>query len=108
MGNLEEARKVFGTAAALGGTKGLSCPSLCNLSLLWAQLELENGSGVDAGLKDVTASPAVCILTRLAEGTSISSTQTLSPVSILKARKLYDQAVNHTLSTLDQNRGLLF
>lgn len=103
LGNLEEARKVFGTAAALGGTKGLGCPDLCNLSLLWAQLETENTSCVGGRQTDVTVSLAVCILTRLAEGTSVSSSPLLSPVSILKARKSYEQALNRTLSTLDQN-----
>ncbi|XP_033844155.2 nuclear exosome regulator NRDE2 [Periophthalmus magnuspinnatus] len=102
LGNLDEARKVFVTAAALEGSSGLTSPSLCNLTLLWAQLEIENTLDIGGRQKDVTASPAVCILTRLAEGTSVSSSEQLSPVSILKARKSYDQALNCTLSTLDQ------
>uniref|UniRef100_A0A3B4BJ74 Uncharacterized protein n=1 Tax=Periophthalmus magnuspinnatus TaxID=409849 RepID=A0A3B4BJ74_9GOBI len=102
LGNLDEARKVFVTAAALEGSSGLTSPSLCNLTLLWAQLEIENALDIGGRQKDVTASPAVCILTRLAEGTSVSSSEQLSPVSILKARKSYDQALNCTLSTLDQ------
>lgn len=102
LGNLEEARKVFGTAAALGGAKALSSQSLCNLTLLWAQLETESASDVGGRLKDVTTTPAVCILTRLAEGAVVSSSQPLSPVSILKARKSYDQALNRTLCLLEQ------
>ncbi|XP_070776652.1 nuclear exosome regulator NRDE2 [Enoplosus armatus] len=103
LGNLEEARKVFSTATAIGGTKGLRSPTLCELCLLWAQLEVEDKASVrGGGLTDVTTSPAVCILTRLAEGTS-SSSQSLSPVSILKARKLYEQALTADLSALDQD-----
>lgn len=101
--NLDEARKVFSTATAIGGTKGLKSPTLCELCLLWAQLEVEDGQSVIGGrLSDVTVSPAVCVLTRLAEGTS-SSSQSLSPVSILKARKSYEQALTDGLSALDQN-----
>uniref|UniRef100_A0A8C9YGE3 NRDE-2, necessary for RNA interference, domain containing n=1 Tax=Sander lucioperca TaxID=283035 RepID=A0A8C9YGE3_SANLU len=103
LGNLDEARKVFSTATAIGGTKGLKSSTLCELCLLWAQLEVEDGSSVQGGgLTDVTVSPAVCVLTRLAEGTS-SSSQPLSPVSILKARKSYEQALTAGLSSLDQN-----
>ncbi|XP_062296230.1 nuclear exosome regulator NRDE2 [Scomber scombrus] len=105
LGNLDEARKVFSTATAIGGTKGLSSPTLCELCLLWAQLETEDGASVrGGGLSDVTASPAVCVLTRLAEGTSSSSSsQSLTPVSILKARKSYEQALTASLSALDQD-----
>lgn len=79
--------------------------ALCDLSLLWAQLEVEEVARAQAvGLTDVTATPAVCVLTQLAEAAS-SATQTLSPVSILKARKLYDQALTARLSALDQTRG---
>ncbi|XP_045919322.1 nuclear exosome regulator NRDE2 [Micropterus dolomieu] len=103
LGNLDEAHKVFSTATAIGGTKGLRSPSLCELCLLWAQLEVEDGASVrGGGLTDVTMSPAVCVLTRLAEGAS-SSSQSLSPVSILKARKSYEQALTASLTALDQN-----
>ncbi|KAM4724554.1 nuclear exosome regulator NRDE2 [Anableps anableps] len=104
LGNLDEARKVFSTAAAMGGTKGLSSPALCELCLLWSQLEVENAAQEVGGVTDVTTSPAVVVLTRLAEGaSSSSSSQTLSAVSILKARRAYDQALSSSLSTLDQN-----
>ncbi len=107
LGNLDEARKVFSTATAMGGTKGLKSPTLCELCLLWAQLEVEDGASVrGGGLTDVTVSPAVCVLTRLAEGTSSSSSsspQPLSTVSILKARRSYEQALTAGLSALDQD-----
>ncbi|XP_071327446.1 nuclear exosome regulator NRDE2 [Trachinotus anak] len=107
LGNLDEARKVFSTATAIGGTKGLSSPALCELCLLWSQLEAEDGAGMRGGeLTDVTASPAVVVLTRLAEGTSSSSSssssQSLSPVTVLKARRSYEQALTASLSALDQ------
>lgn len=102
--NLDEARKVFSTAMALGGSKGLRNLALCDLCLLWAQLEVEEAARAPGvGLTDVTASPAVCVLTQLAEAAP-SPPQTLSPVSILKARKLYDQALTDRLSALDQTR----
>lgn len=107
LGNHDEARKVFSTATALGGTRGLKSPALCELCLLWAQLEVEEGArvrgGGGGGPTDVTTSPAVCVLTQLAEGTSSSSSQSISPVSILRARKSYEQAMSANLLTLSQN-----
>uniref|UniRef100_A0A3Q0S868 NRDE-2, necessary for RNA interference, domain containing n=1 Tax=Amphilophus citrinellus TaxID=61819 RepID=A0A3Q0S868_AMPCI len=104
LGNLDEARKVFSTAMAMAGTKGLSSFALCDLCLMWSQLEVED---VEKGRQgqpiDVTASPAVCVLTQLAEGTSSFSSSSPSPVSILKARKSYEQALAISLSALDQN-----
>nr|XP_015831138.2 nuclear exosome regulator NRDE2 isoform X3 [Nothobranchius furzeri] len=101
LGNLDEARKVFSTATAMGGTKGPSGPSLCELCLLWSQLEAEDGAKGQTGQHaDATMSPAVRVLTRLAEGTS---SQSISPVSILKARRSYEQALSSSLSALDQN-----
>lgn len=103
IGNHDEARKVFSTAVALGGNKGLRNLALCDLCLLWAQLEVEEvARAPEVGLADVTAAPAVCVLTQLAEATSSASQ--VSPVSILKARKLYDQALTARLSALDQTR----
>lgn len=102
LGNLDEARKVFSTAITMGGSKGLSSPTLCELCLLWSQLEVESGAKEQGGqLPDITASQAVCMLTRLAEGTSSASS--ISPVTILKARKSYEQALTASLSALDQN-----
>ncbi|XP_071761867.2 nuclear exosome regulator NRDE2 [Centroberyx gerrardi] len=109
LGNVDDARKVFSTATGMGGAKGLSSPALCELCLLWAQLEVEDGGreGGSGGQTEATASPAVCVLTRLAEGasssSSSSSSQSLSSVSILKARRSYEQAVTASLSALDQD-----
>uniref|UniRef100_A0A3P8U9V6 NRDE-2, necessary for RNA interference, domain containing n=1 Tax=Cynoglossus semilaevis TaxID=244447 RepID=A0A3P8U9V6_CYNSE len=97
LGNTDEARKVLATAVGTEGTRGLSCPSLCDLCLLWSQLELE-----DKGLPaEATASPSVMVLTQLAEASGVahpSSSQCLSPVSVLKARKSYEQALLARLS----------
>ncbi|KAM3871296.1 nuclear exosome regulator NRDE2 [Diretmus argenteus] len=106
LGNRDDARKVFTTATrTTGGAKGLSSPALCELCLLWAQLEVEDGGregGKEGGGRtEATASPAVCVLTRLAEGSSSSSS--LSPVAILKARRSYEQTLTAGLSTLDQD-----
>uniref|UniRef100_A0A3P9HV10 NRDE-2, necessary for RNA interference, domain containing n=1 Tax=Oryzias latipes TaxID=8090 RepID=A0A3P9HV10_ORYLA len=105
LGNLVEARKVFSTASAMGGVKDLSGAALCELCLLWSQLELEEAAKEQSRLTDVTTSPAVCVLTKLAEGTSASFpfSQSLSPVSILKARKSYEQALAASLSNLEQS-----
>uniref|UniRef100_H2MTT5 NRDE-2, necessary for RNA interference, domain containing n=1 Tax=Oryzias latipes TaxID=8090 RepID=H2MTT5_ORYLA len=107
LGNLVEARKVFSTASAMGGVKDLSGAALCELCLLWSQLELEEAAKEQSRLTDVTTSPAVCVLTKLAEGTSASFpfSQSLSPVSILKARKSYEQALAASLSDLEQKRS---
>ncbi|XP_060938719.1 nuclear exosome regulator NRDE2 [Limanda limanda] len=106
LGNLEEARKVFSMATEIGGGKGLSSPTLCELCLLWSQLEVEDqAGGQGGGQTDVTMSPAVLVLTRLAEGassSSSSSSNSLSPVAVLKARRSYEQAVTASLSALDQ------
>ncbi|KAF3701472.1 Protein NRDE2 -like protein [Channa argus] len=107
LGNLDESRKVFSTAAAMAGTKGLSSPCLCELCLLWVQLEMEDRPRVQRGEPtDATASPAVLILTKLVEGQStfsFSSSQSLSPVSILKARRSYEQTLMATLSAMDED-----
>lgn len=100
LGNTDEARKVLATAVGTEGTRGLSCPSLCDLCLLWSQLELE-----DKGLPaEATASPSVMVLTQLAEASGVahpSSSQCLSPVSVLKARKSYEQALLARLSAVE-------
>uniref|UniRef100_A0A3Q3W2X8 Uncharacterized protein n=1 Tax=Mola mola TaxID=94237 RepID=A0A3Q3W2X8_MOLML len=106
LGNFDEARKVFSMAMVMGAAKGLKSPSLCELCLLWAQLEVEEGAHVQGGLTDVTESPPVCLLSKLAEGNSSSShssSQSLSPVFILKARKSYEQEMTTSLSALEQN-----
>uniref|UniRef100_A0A673NHG7 Protein NRDE2 homolog n=1 Tax=Sinocyclocheilus rhinocerous TaxID=307959 RepID=A0A673NHG7_9TELE len=90
LGNLEEARKVFDTALGMGVTRGLNDPVLCNLCFLYAQLEVEQA--LNSGT--IPTSKAVYILTKLAEGAAYTpfSCQ-INPVTILKARKAYEQAL---------------
>jgi hypothetical protein len=88
LGNADDARKVFSAATAMGGAKGLGCPALCDLCLLWAQLECEEGAGEGrkGGPGDATSAPAVGVLTRLAEGTpSAPGAAAPTPVALLKA-----------------------
>ncbi|KAK9959847.1 hypothetical protein ABG768_009947 [Culter alburnus] len=95
LGNLEEARKVFDTALAMGMSRGLNDPVLCNLCFLYAQLEVEqalNGGTVS------TSSKAVYILTKLAEGAAYTPfSGQINPVAILKARKAYELALSNFL-----------
>ncbi|XP_064179184.1 nuclear exosome regulator NRDE2 isoform X2 [Anguilla rostrata] len=94
LGNLEEARKVFDTAMALGAARGLRDPALCRLCLLYAQLEAEEAPGASP----CTSSPAVHALTKLAEGGAYSPfTGQVPPVAVLKARKSYEQAFQTAL-----------
>ncbi|KAG7466228.1 hypothetical protein MATL_G00162580 [Megalops atlanticus] len=100
LGNLEEARKVFDTALALGNTRGLQDPTLCDLGLLYAQLEVEEARGVTP----CTSSPAVHVLTKLAEGGAYSPfTGQVLPVAILKARKSYEQAFQIATAGVEQS-----
>uniref|UniRef100_A0A6Q2YGS9 NRDE-2, necessary for RNA interference, domain containing n=1 Tax=Esox lucius TaxID=8010 RepID=A0A6Q2YGS9_ESOLU len=97
LGNLEEARKVFDTALGLGVSGGLADPALCDLCLLYAQLEVEEAWRVGS----VTSSPAVYVLAKLAEGSSYAPfSGQLAPVAVLKARKTYEQAVESYLPGL--------
>uniref|UniRef100_A0A4W4FV71 NRDE-2, necessary for RNA interference, domain containing n=1 Tax=Electrophorus electricus TaxID=8005 RepID=A0A4W4FV71_ELEEL len=97
LGNVEEARRVFDTALTLGVALGLHDHALCNLCLLYAQLEVEltcNGVAGSSGMVP-TASRAVHILTTLAEGAIYTPfSGHVNPVTILKARKLYEQALS--------------
>ncbi|XP_056152067.1 nuclear exosome regulator NRDE2 [Lampris incognitus] len=109
LGNLDDARKVFSTAARMGGAKGLNNAAFCDVCLLWAQLEVEDEErgGGKVRQAEASSSPAVCVLTRLAEGSFSSSSSSLaeplSPVSILKARRSYEQVLQTSLSVLDQD-----
>ncbi|XP_073683226.1 nuclear exosome regulator NRDE2 isoform X2 [Garra rufa] len=90
LGNLEEARKVFDTALGMGVTRGLNDPVLCNLCFLYAQLEVEQATNNGT----VPTSKAVYILTKLAEGAAYTPfVDQISPVTILKARKTYEQTL---------------
>lgn len=110
LGNLEEARKVFDTALGMGVARGLKDSALCHLGLLYAQLEMEEAWRAGGG-RDVTgtapaSSPAVHILTKLAEETTYTPfSGQVAPVAILKARKSYEQAVDACLAGLEAGRS---
>ncbi|XP_077123740.1 nuclear exosome regulator NRDE2 isoform X1 [Ranitomeya variabilis] len=88
MGNTEEARKVFDAAIGLAGSRGLKDQALRGLCLLYAELEAETASGHEAG------SRAIHILTSLADGSPYGPYKGPVPaVSILKARKAYERAL---------------
>ncbi|XP_030630214.1 protein NRDE2 homolog [Chanos chanos] len=100
LGNLEEARKVFDTALGLGISRGLADPDLCDLCLLYAQLEVEDAWRVGAQNSGTppTSSSAVHVLTKLAEGTGYAPfSGQINPVTILKARKTYEQTLMASL-----------
>ncbi|XP_053489260.1 nuclear exosome regulator NRDE2 [Ictalurus furcatus] len=100
LGNIEEARRVFDSALTLGRASGLHDSALCNLCLLYAQLEMEllcpgGAESEKATPTSPTSSRAVYILTKLAEGATYKPfTGEISAVTILKARKAYEHAVS--------------
>ncbi|NXH17954.1 NRDE2 protein, partial [Bucco capensis] len=105
LGNINDARKVFDTAlCAAGGTGGLKNPQLCSLSLLYAQLEVELLESIEGAV----TSRAVHILTKLAEsGPYVPYSGQVLSVSVLKARKTYEHALQDCLSKTpvsDQDR----
>ncbi|NXL90840.1 NRDE2 protein, partial [Alectura lathami] len=95
LGNTDDARKVFDTALGTAETGGLRSPKLCSLSLLYAQLEVE----LLGSLEGAVTSRAVHVLTKLAESGPYApyKGQVLS-VSILKARKTYEHALQDYFS----------
>ncbi|XP_034957789.1 nuclear exosome regulator NRDE2 [Zootoca vivipara] len=95
LGNVEDARKVFDMSLSTAGTAGIQNPQLCNLGLLYAELEAESLGSLEGTLE----SRAVHILTRLAEQGPYApySGQTLS-VNILRARKTYEHLLQDYLS----------
>ncbi|XP_008591874.1 PREDICTED: protein NRDE2 homolog [Galeopterus variegatus] len=95
MGNIEDARKVFDIALSMAGSKELQDHELCELSLLYAQLEVE----LEPDLRRGTAARAVHILTRLTESSPYGPyTGQVLAVHILKARKAYEHALQGCLS----------
>ncbi|XP_028913558.2 nuclear exosome regulator NRDE2 [Ornithorhynchus anatinus] len=96
LGNTEDARKVFDTAISMIGTEKLKNSSLCDLSLLYAELEVELLENLDGAV----TSRAVHILTHLTENGPFRpySGQVLA-VNILKARKAYEHALHSCWST---------
>ncbi|TRZ00694.1 hypothetical protein DNTS_009532 [Danionella cerebrum] len=99
LGNMEEARKVFDTALGMGVSRGVLDPVLCNLCLLYAQLEVEQALNCEPV---PSSSKAVYILTKLAESAVYAPfTGQVNPVAILKARKAYEQALVSVLPEPD-------
>lgn len=99
MGNTDDARKVFevalGTAA---GGRALQDGGLCELGLLYAELELELGLVPGPDSHGAATTRAVHILTRLTEtGPSAPSPSPVSAVLVLKARKAYEHALQACL-----------
>ncbi|XP_073205517.1 nuclear exosome regulator NRDE2 isoform X6 [Lepidochelys kempii] len=95
LGNTEDARKVFDTALCLAGTEGMRNTQLCNLSLLYASLEVE----LLESLEETVMSRAVHILTKLAEsGPYVPYPGHVLSVNILKARKAYEHALQDYLN----------
>ncbi|NXX16973.1 NRDE2 protein, partial [Podargus strigoides] len=95
LGNTDDARKVFDTALGTAGTGGLKSPQLCSLSLLYAQLEVE----LLESLEGAVMSRAVHILTKLTEsGPYVPYSGQVLSVSVLKARKTYEHALQDYLS----------
>ncbi|KAM5242739.1 nuclear exosome regulator NRDE2 isoform 1-T3 [Hipposideros larvatus] len=87
LGNTEDARKVFDTALSMAGNKD---HELCELSLLYAELEVE----LCPDLRRATAARAVHVLTRLTEnGPCGPYTEPVLAIHILKARKAYEHAL---------------
>lgn len=95
LGNIEDSRKVFDTAISMAGTNGMKNPQLCDLCLLYGELEL----GLLQSQEGVGRYRAVHILSRLAEsGPYVPYNGRVSSVSSLKARKAYEHAVQDCLS----------
>ncbi|XP_049625875.1 nuclear exosome regulator NRDE2 [Suncus etruscus] len=99
LGNTDDARKVFevalGTAA---GGRALQDGGLCELGLLYAELELELGLAPEPDSHGAATARAVQILTRLTEtGPSTPSPSPVSAVPVLKARKAYEHALQACL-----------
>ncbi|KAK2503642.1 hypothetical protein MC885_019188 [Smutsia gigantea] len=94
LGNTEDARKVFDTALSMAGSRELKDHELCELSVLYAALEAE----LSPDLGGATTARAVHILTRLTDsGPCGPYTGQVSAVHILKARKVYEHALQDCL-----------
>ncbi|KAL7872672.1 hypothetical protein AOLI_G00117430 [Acnodon oligacanthus] len=110
VGNVEEGRRVFDTALSVGGALGLRDHALCELCLLYAQLEVEQacrGRAESSGAPP-TGSRAIDILAKLAEGANYTPfSGPIAPVALLKARKAYEQAVLATAGCGKQQSALI-
>lgn len=102
LGNTDDARKVFEAALGAAGGRALQDSGLCELGLLYAELELELELELPPESRGAAAARAVHILTRLTEsepGTPAPSQASVVPV--LKARKAYE----HILEACLQEEG---
>ncbi|XP_010348881.1 nuclear exosome regulator NRDE2 isoform X2 [Saimiri boliviensis] len=94
LGNTEDARKVFDTALGTAGSQGLKDSELCELSLLYAELEVE----LLPEVRGAASARAVHILTKLTESSPYGPyTGEVLAVHILKARKAYEHALQDCL-----------
>ncbi|XP_005390339.1 PREDICTED: protein NRDE2 homolog [Chinchilla lanigera] len=94
LGNIEDARKVFDTAVSMAGSSELKDRELCELSLLYAELEVE----LLQDLRGAATGRAVHILTRLTESSSYGPyTGQVLGTQVLKARKAYEHALQDCL-----------
>uniref|UniRef100_A0A8C3W8H3 Nuclear exosome regulator NRDE2 n=1 Tax=Catagonus wagneri TaxID=51154 RepID=A0A8C3W8H3_9CETA len=94
LGNTEDARKVFDTALSIAGSRELKDHELCELSLLYAELEVE----LLPDVRGAATGRAVHILTRLTEnGPCGPYPGQVLAVHILKARKAYEHALQDCL-----------
>ncbi|XP_066200286.1 nuclear exosome regulator NRDE2 [Saccopteryx leptura] len=96
LGNTEDARKVFDTALSMAGSRDLKDCEVCELSLLYAELELE--LELEPDLRGAATARALHILTRLAEHGPYGPYAAQVPaVHVLKARKAYEHALQDCL-----------
>ncbi|KAM9645428.1 nuclear exosome regulator NRDE2 isoform 1-T1 [Trichechus inunguis] len=94
LGNTEDARQVFDTALSMAGARELKDAELCELSLLYAELEVE----LLSDLRGAAMSRAVHVLTRLTERSPYGPyTGQVLAVHILKARKAYERTLQDCL-----------
>ncbi|XP_006879184.1 PREDICTED: protein NRDE2 homolog [Elephantulus edwardii] len=94
LGNTEEARRVLDTALSMAGARELQDTALCELSLLYAELEVE----LLADTRGASTSRAVHVLTGLTESAPYRPyTGQVLAVQVLKARKAYERALHDCL-----------
>eukprot|EP00069_Balaena_mysticetus_P007742 bmy_19392T0 len=94
LGNTEDARKVFDTALGIAGSRELKDHELCELGLLYAELEVE----LLPDVRGAAPARAIHVLTRLTENGAYGPyTGQVSAVHILKARKAYEHALQDCL-----------
>nr|XP_048305387.1 nuclear exosome regulator NRDE2 [Myodes glareolus] len=94
LGNIEDARKVFDTALSMAGSSELKDRELCELSLLYAELEME----LSPDSRGAATGRSVHVLTRLTESSPYGPyTGQVMATQVLKARKAYERALQDCL-----------